>query len=218
MAKSKLARYRRARKKKANPEGLADHKELAVNIGVGFAGYAGTRLLARMAYSQAVKRWPKASEHVHVAASALGAAGVYFGSKHYSKVSDYHEAAAIGAGIALIQTAFQTYLPKFGWIVADVDASQYTAKRKTTLPPADLNSLLPSDSAPELNGAVGTGDGFDLDMLLLENPEVEAIPIGQSEPEQIEVFEGLEGGDDPVLAFSDGDDFSDIANHNGMLN
>ena len=207
MAKSKLARYRRARKaRKANPD-VAGAKDLATNIGAGFAGYAGTRLLARMAYSQAVKRYPRASEHVHVAMSALGAAGVYFGTKHWSRVDDYHEAATIGAGIALIQTAMQTYLPKFGWIVADVNASQYVKKRP--LPAANLDSLLPDDSAPELMApALASDDSFDVDQLLLSNPDIEAVEIGRGEPEAIEVY----STESPV------DDFSDIESHNGMLN
>ena len=50
---------------------------------------------------------------------------VYFGTRYYEKVEEYHEAATLGAGIAFIQTATQTYLPKFGWIVADVKPEDY---------------------------------------------------------------------------------------------
>lgn len=199
--KSKLAQYRSRRKAKANPEAKAT-KELAVNIGAGFAGYAATRLISRMAYSQAIKRWPNGAAYANVIASAIGATGVYFGSKHWSKIADHHEAASIGAGIALLQTAVQTFVPKFGWIVGDVSAEQYVAtKEKRELPDADLDSLLPSDNAPEL--AAPAEDTFSLDALLAERPDMEAVPIGQSEPS---VDAGL---------IEDGVD--DIEHFNGMM-
>lgn len=212
MAKSKLAKRRRRRRK--NPDDTPSRSrakgeviELATNIGAGFAGYAGTRLLSRMAYAQAVKRFPNASPYVHVAAAALGAAGVYFGTKHWSKAQDYHESASIGAGIALLQTAIQTFVPKFGWIVADVTPDQYVKKaKKKVLPAADMNQLT---AAPEATG-------FDLDALLEENPDVEAVSIGQ-----MEVDPDLPGdpeGEMGDLGLPDGDAFADLENFNGMLN
>lgn len=187
MAKSKLAKYKKRRRATAsNPSEVTD---TAVNVGAGFAGYAATRLVSRIAYSQAVKRSPKASNYVHLAASALGAVGVYFGSKHVEKTSKYHEAAAIGAGIALGQAALQTFAPKFGWIVSDVNEEQYAKKQpKKQLPSANLNDLLPPDDSmalPEATGGVGEGE-FDLDQLLAADDSIEAVAIGQDEPMESE--------------------------------
>lgn len=175
--KSKLARYKSKRKAKAraNPE-TKQAIELATNVGAGFAGYAATRLLSRMAYATALKRFPKGSPYIHIAASAISATGVYFGSKHWSKVDEYHEAASIGAGIALMQTALQTLAPKLGWIVSDVSPDQYAKKEKRELPAADMTSLLPAGEPQE---ALPKGD-FDLDELLASDDSIEAVPIGQA--------------------------------------
>jgi len=211
--KSKLAAFkakRKAKARKSNPE-KKEAMELATNIGAGFAGYGATRLLSRMAYSQAVKRFPNASDHAHVLASAVGAAGIYFGSKHWQKVDEYHEAATIGAGIALLQAAMQTYLPKFGWVVSDVSADQYSSgkKVKRTLPDADVTSILPPDSHDALpESSAGIGD-FDLDALLATDDSIEAVQIGQAPPTESESFE------DAMLGFDDGDDT--LEHYNGML-
>jgi hypothetical protein len=208
--KSKLARYKKKRKAKArsNPE-TKQAIELATNVGAGFAGYAATRLLSRMAYATALKRFPKGSPYIHIAASALSATGVYFGSKHWSKVDEYHEAASIGAGIAVMQTALQTLAPKLGWIVSDVSADQYVAKAKRELPAADMTSILP---AAEAHDALPQGDfgDFDLDALLSEDDSIEAVPIGQAPstetPEEIADNHMFGGGDDP------------LEHYNGMMN
>jgi hypothetical protein len=208
--KSKVAKFRSKRKsKRANPA-KAEAIETASSIGAGFAGYAATRLLSRMVYAQAVKRYPRASTHMHVAASALGATGVYFGSKHWSKIDQYHDAASIGAGIALIQTALQAYLPKFGWVVADVSADQYVKKEKRMLPDADMNSILPADhemdALPEPSSNLG--DAFDLDALLSSDNSIEAVAIGRAPATESNFNEQMLGddyGDDP------------LEHYNGML-
>lgn len=202
MAKSKLAKRRRRRR--SNPPAV----EFAVSVGAGFAGYAATRFIARAAFSQAIKKWPKGAKHAHVAASAIGAAGVFFGSKYWSKLDDYHEAATIGAGIALIQTAVQTYLPQFGWIVGDVNADQYVQKKRA-LPPANLDSLM-------LDAPPAADSGFDLDALLAENKELEAVPVGQMDPEP--ELPGDPAGDMGAANRGDEAGLDDLENFNGMLN
>lgn len=207
MAKSKIAKRRRRRRPNPSVKSLTD---LGANIGVGVAGYASVRLLSRIAYVQSIKRWPGAAKHAHVAASALGAASVYLGSKYWGKIEDYHEAATIGAGIALFQTALQAYLPQFGWIVADVNPEQYAAaKERAVLPNADLTGL--TDLGPEFEPAetvaqLPQGD-FDLDAMLGENPNVEAVEIGQ-----MEAVEELPGDPEGGLGNLD-----DLIHQNGMM-
>lgn len=214
--KSKLAKYKAKRKAKAksNPE-KKQVMEFGANVGAGFAGYAATRFISRVAYSQALKRFPKASSHVHVAASALGAAGVYFGSKHWEKVDEYHEAAAIGAGIALLQTTMQTYLPKFGWLVSDVSEDQYTRKKKVkrTLPEANLDTLLPPEEPDALPEASDNLGAFDLDALLASDNSIEAVEIGQAPP----VEDPSSNLSDDMLLVSDDYGSDPLAEYNGML-
>ena len=227
MAKSKLAKYKKRRKtKKKNPE-TSEAVELATNIGAGFAGYAATRLISRMAYVQALKKYPKASKHIHVAATAVGAAGVYFGSKHWDKVDEYHEAAALGAGVAILQTAMQTYLPQIGWVVADVSPEQYSKKAKSVAPratKADLESMLPppnegDESNPTAQQDLGNFGTFDLDAILAEDSSLEAVEIGQMPP--VDDGSGDDGEiqdyEDPIMGMPDDLDDDIMSGWDGVL-
>ena len=174
MAKSKIARYRKARK---NPSIVTQKTaEFATNVGAGFAGYAATRFLSRMVYSQAVKKMPKSAKHATVLASVAGAVGTYLGTRYYKKVSDHHEAASVGAGIALVQAVAQAYLPKYAWIVGDMNAEQYT-KPKPAEQAADISMLEGTEPPDALASEV-----FDLDALLAEDDTLEAVPVGQLPP------------------------------------
>lgn len=208
MAKSKIAKYRARRNpSRAKKEAI----ELATSIGAGFAGYGAARLFGRIVFSQAVRRWPGASKHLHVLASAASAAGIYIGTRSWSKTEDYHEAASIGAGIALLQSAIQTYLPKFGWVVSDVDAAQYSRAKKQQLPDADMDLLMPGDEpVPSLDG------GFDLDALLAEHPDIEAVPVGRMAP----AIDNPDYGDDEDDLGNAGGfgDLGDLENYNGLMN
>lgn len=117
--KSKLARAASRRRARRNPaDGIA---KTALDVGVGFGGYAATRFLARIAYTKAAQRWPGAAKHVHAAASVIGAAAVYLGTEYVEKAQEFHEAASLGAGIAAAQTLWQTYAPsQFAYVTADV--------------------------------------------------------------------------------------------------
>jgi len=222
MAKSKLAKYRSKRRKNVSDEVAGEAKAVATSIAAGFAGYAATRLISRVAYSQAVKKWPKASKHIHFASSAITGLGIFFGSKYSKKTKDYQEELIIGSGIAILQSALQTYMPKFGWVVSDVDPSQYGVKNKKQLPAANIMSILPADAEPQ---AELPAAGFDLDAFLAENNEVEAVPIGQAPPiEAPAAHKHAEAADDDSDGIFDegifgamGDD-SDLENFNGFIN
>ena len=193
---SKLAKMRSRRRTKKNP---SEATELGYNIAAGFAGYGVTRFLSRAVYSQVVKKRPQLAEHAYVVAAAVGAAGAYFGSKKWAKVADYHEAISIGAGIALLQTAVQTYIPKFGWIVGDVSASQYVkaAAKPAAIANLDLGAALGEyeedlgSVAAELGEVEAYSSGsetdFDLDSFLADNDDVEAIPLSLPEAAEASV-------------------------------
>ncbi len=157
--KGKLAKFKAKRK---NPETLpkSSEMELAVNIGAGFAGYAAVRFFARMVFSQVIKKYPHIAQHTGAAASLIAAVAAYFTSKHWKKLSPQHEAIAIGAGIALLQSVITTYVPKLGWVVSDYKAEEYTSK----------------SALPITGGAEATSD-FDLDALLASDSDLEAVPL-----------------------------------------
>jgi hypothetical protein len=182
--KSKLARHKRRR----NPSKAT---KLATQVGAGFAGYLAARLAGRIAYSQAVKRSMKASKHMGAVGAIAGAAGVYYASRYWDKAKPHHDELVMGAAIAAAQTVAQTYLPeRLKWITQDWQESEYAS----VAPKEDEAAL------PEI------GD-FDLDQLLSENPDVEAVEVGRAAP--------LALPGDPGGGMGD---YDDIENYNGMLN
>ena len=156
MPKSKIAKHRRRR----NPDRGGD-VQLAQDIAVGFAGYAGTRFLARMVYSQAIKRWPKAAQYAHVAAGFVGAIGTYFGTKFVERAAPYHEAATTGAAIAALQGA-AVLLPRAGYVVADVSPEQYAGGNTSA-------TIEIPDASTD-----------DLDMLMFDSPELPSMATAAS--------------------------------------
>lgn len=210
MAKSKLARYRSKRPKKKNPITESAAVDFGMQVGAGFAGYTATRFAMRMMYSQAVKRWPQLAQHLGVLTSAVTATGVYFGTRYWDRAEEYNQSATIGAGIAVLQSIIQTYVPKLGWIVSDMDPSQYAPK---ALPEANLDDL----SAFGIDDSIETPQiASSLDRLLAEDNNLEMVPYGDTAATEAPVAAG-DFNDAHEFATGDGDD-DDIENFNGMLN
>jgi hypothetical protein len=113
-------------------------------------------------------------------------------------VSEYHEGALIGAGIALLQTGVQTYVPKLGWIVSDISPEQYTDQPiMKALPSGQKNPAEPS---------------FDIEALLAGDPDLESVPFdgASGKPEEDEMPGDME---EPLLGAGDEDDLF----YGGML-
>ena len=68
---------------------------------------------------------------------------VYFFGGKIGKLQKYEESIAIGSAIAAIQTLVQTYLPRYGWIVSDIE------QPKKALPAAPAVAMLPDETEPE---------------------------------------------------------------------
>lgn len=142
---------RRARRRRRNPEGgeiiasaskanpplFRDLMEFALP---GFGGYAATRFLHRIAYVQLSKRWPRAGKHLAVGSSVGAFLASWFLVHRIKRLEKYHTPATVGAFIAAAQTIVQTYIPKFGWMVSDIQAQELAAAPAAALPPsADLD-------------------------------------------------------------------------------
>ena len=187
MAKSKLAKYK-SRRRKSNPSASV---ELAASIGAGFAGYGVSRGISHIVTLQVAKRWPKATKIAHIAATAAGAAGVYFGTKHIRQLEGYHDAAVIGAGVALAQVVAQTLAPaKYAWLISDPQID-VEVQRKKAMRASQSNAVLPA--APEMD---------EIDMLIAESSNTAPIPVGHI-PE-------LELGTEPMPAIDDDDIGGDL--------
>ncbi len=152
MSKKKgLAGYRKRRRRRSNPSTavarrsnpgiFADAKDAIVP---GFAAYAGTRFLSRIVFMLISKRWPKAGKHAAAASSVIAFAGAWLLAHKMKRLSKYHDGIVVGSGIAAISTVARTYLPKYGWIVADYGVNDYTGSAPPSTPPDELDEPEPS--------------------------------------------------------------------------
>lgn len=117
----KLAKFRRRHAKtnpapKRNPPIATDIFEYIVP---GFAAFAASRFITRVAAVQIAKRWPRYAKH----AGALAAVGTFgatwYGGHHVKQLERYHHPIVVGSGLAALQSLIQIYLPAIGWMVAD---------------------------------------------------------------------------------------------------
>jgi hypothetical protein len=152
MKKKGLAGYRQRRRRRnrapttavarSNPGLLADAKDAIVP---GFAAYAGTRFLSRVVFMLISRRWPKAGKHAAAASSVVAFLGAWFLAHRIKRLAKYHDGIVVGSGIAALSTVARTYLPKYGWIVADYEASDYaTGNAAPSAPPGELPEPEPS--------------------------------------------------------------------------
>lgn len=125
---SARARLRARRKARSNPAGggggaranppvLADLTHVVLP---GFGTYAATRFLQRIAYTVALKRWPRAAKHVYALAGVAVFGGSWLLAHRFKQVAKYHDGILVGSGIAAAQGVAQSYLPKYAWMASDV--------------------------------------------------------------------------------------------------
>lgn len=135
------------------PAGMGAFGDL-LNVAIpGFAGYATTRLIARIAYVQLSKKWPSAARHLAAGSTAGSFLAAWYLLPKFKKFEPYAESAALGAAIAALQTLVQTYLPKFGWMVSDYQTPGKMAGATT----ATVPQLSPEQVA-ELEGYMDDDD------------------------------------------------------------
>jgi len=157
MAKKKglaaVAKRRRARKARSNP-GLA--KDFTHFILPAFGSYAATRLLSRIVYSIVAKKWPRLSPHAGALAALTSFGGLWFAGHKIKRLAPFHDALVVGSGVAALATVVRTYVPKYGWIVADPKPEDYA------LAPAAIPAALPGAQEPA--GAVDEFDMFEAEL------------------------------------------------------
>lgn len=136
-------------KPKRNPPLGTDIVEYIVP---GFAAFAGTRFLTRVASTQIAKRWPKYAKHAGALASVGAGVAAWFGAHRIKFLEPYHHAIVVGSAIATAQSLIQLYVPMLGWIV--------------------------SDASPELGAAAVAGGGTASSLVSAAPPELPPVPAG----------------------------------------
>jgi hypothetical protein len=107
--------------------------DLAEFIGPGFAGFALTRFITKVATEQVAKRAPSIGKHAGAAAAVGAFLSAWLLAHKWKWLEKYHTPIVVGAAIAAIQNLIQLYVPSLGWMLADPNAQ---------LPAADPNADL----------------------------------------------------------------------------
>ncbi len=101
---------------KSNPPLLTD---LAEFVGPGFAAFAATRFVTRVAAVQLAKKKPSWGKHAGAVASVASFLAAWFGAHRIKFTEKYHTPIVVGSAIAMFQSLIQLYIPKLGWMLAD---------------------------------------------------------------------------------------------------
>ena len=123
---------KRRKRRRSNPEATGSSlvanpsdnpppiQDLVEFILPGFAGYGATKMLSRIVLTQLSKRYPNAGKHLAAGSTVVSFLAAWFLLHRIKRLAKYHTPAVVGAGIASLQTIVSTYLPKYGWMVSDV--------------------------------------------------------------------------------------------------
>lgn len=201
---SKLARrHRRRRKFKKNPSSSPKRNpplatDLLEWVAPGFAGFAATRLVTRLAQQQIAKRWPKVGKHAGAVASLSSFLASWFLGGRWSLTQRYHTPITVGAAIAAAQSLLQIYAPKMlGWMVSDASSHVAPAIAAAPAPKALPPHLEEIDDDPRwytYNDAYDTGRYGTLSKGTSWQPEI-ASPDAQPS-----AIDDPQAGDDELAA------------------
>ena len=128
-------RYKRNRSEGGTPRSNPPMAmELVEYIGPGFAGFAATRVLTRLATVQISKRKPSWGKHAGVLASLAAFGAAWWGAHRVKFLGKYAMPITVGAGIAAAQSILQLWLPKIGWVVSDASPELAAAHNDMMMP------------------------------------------------------------------------------------
>lgn len=105
-----------SRAPRKNPPLLSEIGEFVLP---GFAGFAATRMLTRMASVQIAKRKPAWAKHAGAIASIGSFVAAWLGANRVKLLEKHHTPIVVGSAIAAIQSLIQLYVPMLGWVISD---------------------------------------------------------------------------------------------------
>lgn len=190
MARTRLKRrYGGGTGFRSNPPLMTD---LAEFIGPGFAGFAVTRFVTKVATQQIAKRKPSWGRHAG-AATAVGSFLAAWLLAHKSNwIEKYHTPIVVGSAIAALQSIIQLYIPMLGWMLADPTAKAVDdAGEDLGLPQMRTRALRPIQDDP--NEYV-YNDMFDTGRM--SPPQQQAATSGQARPIPDDDLSDVMGDDD----------------------
>jgi hypothetical protein len=141
-----MSRLARKYKKHKRPTGVPRSnpssgwlKDLGHDVLPALAGFAGSRLISRMMTLAIHKKWPGAARHAGAISAIASFAGAAWGAHKIKSIEKYADGLVIGAGVGAAATILQTYVPKLGWMMAEVGTTELAPATPTPMPTADFD-------------------------------------------------------------------------------
>jgi len=135
-------------------------------VGAGLASYGGTRLVQRLITRVTRAKKPAWTKHVHAAAGAAVFAAAVLAGRKVKQIEAYHEAIVLGTGIAAAQGVLSAYVPRYAWLMND------------------LQNALPAASATPTASQAAAGDIDYMEQELAAYEEQATLPRRQRAPVQ----------------------------------
>lgn len=131
--KSKYRRYKRnPSEPRNNPPLFTDLAEFVVP---GFAGFAASRFVTRMAAVQVEKFKPSLGKHAGAVAAVGTFLAAWFLAHKVKFLAKHHTPLVVGSAIAALQSIIQLYIPQLGWMLADATPELVATAAVTQSPP-----------------------------------------------------------------------------------
>lgn len=116
-------RYKKTRRESGGDGGFRRNpplvSDLAEFIAPGFAGFAATRLLTRIAAVQLAKKKPSWGKHAGAVTSIASFLLAWWGAGRFKYTAKHSTPIVVGSALAALQSLIQLYIPKLGWLIAD---------------------------------------------------------------------------------------------------
>jgi len=137
---------RYGRKKRTKPEGSYRSNpplftDMLEFIGPGFAAFAATRFLTRIAATQLAKRKPSWGKHAGAVTSIASFLAAWWGAHRVKYLEKYHTPIVVGSALATLQSIIQLYIPRLGWMLETPDPTQEASAAAPALPAASAPAL-----------------------------------------------------------------------------
>ena len=138
---SRLHRRYKRKYRRNPPEGGSPRRnpplasDLMEWIGPGFAAFAASRLLTRIAATELAKRKPSLGKHAGAAAAVATFLAAWFLANRWKAIAKYQMPLIVGSGLAALQSVVQLYLPKLGVLVADATPQIALRQQQARLSP-----------------------------------------------------------------------------------
>lgn len=109
----------------------------------GFAGFAATRFVTRVAATQIEQRKPTWGKHAGAAASIGSFLAAWLLAHKWGWLRKYQMPIVVGSALAALQSLVQLYIPSMGWLISDASTELDAGTSAQAITSPAISSALP---------------------------------------------------------------------------